>query len=45
MYGVLDMAGNIYERIADWYAVLSRLNQTNPGDSGSGEEKIIRGGS
>jgi serine/threonine-protein kinase len=41
----LDMAGNIYEWVADWYGPYARTNLVNPAGPATGSEHIIRGGS
>ena len=45
MYGILDMSGNVYEWVADWFAPYGPDPQSNPAGPDSGQEKIIRGGS
>jgi formylglycine-generating enzyme required for sulfatase activity len=46
-YGVLDMAGNVWERVADLYGeeYYSHSPRRNPGGPSSGEYVILRGGS
>ena len=45
IYGALDMAGNVYEWVTDWFAPYSQNRQINPDGPVSGLDKIIRGGS
>jgi formylglycine-generating enzyme required for sulfatase activity len=45
VYPVWDMAGNVYEWVADWYGPYNSSRQVEPIGPDSGTEKIIRGGS
>ncbi len=42
--GIYDMTGNVSEWCSDRYGMYSSKTQTNPAGSGSGEERVYRGG-
>jgi eukaryotic-like serine/threonine-protein kinase len=46
-YGVLDMAGNIREWVADWYdsAYYAKSTGSNPLGPATGADRVVRGGS
>lgn len=43
-YGIYDMAGNLHQWTADWYATGERAMK-NPSGPENGEERVVKGGS
>ncbi len=46
-YGILDMAGNVWEWVADWYDENYYISSpsSNPAGPGAGNNRVLRGGS
>jgi formylglycine-generating enzyme required for sulfatase activity len=43
--GVLDLAGNVWEWVEDWFAPYGNLREKNPSGATKGEKRVWRGGS
>jgi formylglycine-generating enzyme required for sulfatase activity/serine/threonine protein kinase len=43
-YGIMDVVGNVWEWVSDYYAPYAKDESKNPTGPASGDERVIRGG-
>ena len=44
-FGIEELSGNVHEWCSDWYAPYQGKERTNPFGPGSGQQRVLRGGS
>ena len=44
-FGIEELSGNVHEWCSDWYGPYQGKERTNPSGPGSGQQRVLRGGS